>query len=197
MAYYDALASSAPSKKKPNKNRPNRLRFVVGGKKFVLFSSFLLDIEFAVLFRERVLVLPGIKKCVCGNPGEVQPRHGVGGNVKNSLLAFVRESRTLEQVGLHGREGEIIELRILLFSTLRICRFLVLFLKKCIFTKLCVLLVCARAHRKISRPCPPRVKPRPRALPPARIFFFRFAERKRISKQTIFCLFCFSMLCFF
>lgn len=61
MAYYDALASSAPSKKKPNKNRPNRLRFVVGGKKFVLFSSFLLDIEFAVLFRERVLVQPGIK----------------------------------------------------------------------------------------------------------------------------------------
>lgn len=36
---------------------------------------------------------------------------GVGGNVKNSLLAFVRESRTLEKVGLHGRE--IIELRIL------------------------------------------------------------------------------------
>lgn len=196
MAYYDALASSAPSKKKPNKNRPNRLRFVVGGKKFVLFSSFAGCRVCCFVPREGA-GSAWHKKCVCGNPGEVQPRHGVGGNVKNSLLAFVRESRALEQVGLHGREGEIIELRILLFSTLGICRFLFLFLKKCIFYQIvCAACLCSRTPEN-QQAVPTACQTATTRAAACQDFFTTSIcrKKKKFLNRRFFCV-CFSMLCF-
>lgn len=108
MAYYEALASSAPRKINLTKIDQIGYDLLLVGRNLFCFPL-LLDIKFAVLFRQRVLVWRG-KRCVCGNHGEVQHARG-GRKRQNSLLAFVRESRTLEQVGLHGRV--IIELRIL------------------------------------------------------------------------------------
>lgn len=95
MAYYEALASSAPRKINLTKIDQIGYDLLLVGRNLFCFPL-LLDIKFAVLFRERVLVWRG-KRCVCGNPGEVQ--HARGGRKRQKFVACICERVTHTRVG--------------------------------------------------------------------------------------------------
>lgn len=147
MAYYEALASSAPRKINLTKIDQIGYDLLLVGRNLFCFPL-LLDIEFAVLFRERVLVRRGKNAFVVTL---AKFNHARGGRKRQQFVACICERVTHTRVGgiTRNRDNRVADF---VPAPSEFAGFFFYFSKKCIFTKLCVCLsVLAHTGKSVGR----------------------------------------------